>query len=262
MKKPARRFFLKTGGLVAAVLAASAACICNSNSIRRITLEGKTMQAVDLKEQNKRKVYRQVEAHLYNFFAGNEKEEGYVNFMSKHSSEVQKNLKARGHKSVVEGYIEVHRKCLDLAMIKAGKAITEEDLDVVAENLVVHMEKEAKDTPIDYLHPAVKEGCKEFTKSRAGFFKKLIERNIENPRGDYRELVRKAFSREEYEKEFKAQQTAKIKLYGGFEKSFENYTSPIPGWAFLVKTFGPGIVRRTKEKSEEYNKKRDDIWDK
>ncbi len=240
-------------GIVCGVFAATvgASFALNSCSQTKAPITNRPNLIVSLEEQNKKEVYHKIEGFINDYYGGKEKKEGYVDFMAVHSREIRKNIEESGREKVVESYRRLHKHCLDLAVSRLFQEISEQDIDELGDRLVLHQKNSAKHTYIDYEHPAVKEGYKKFGKDRAGFYKKLIESNIKNTKGDFKAYVERAYNPDEYPELRKNQGQSTRELYNGFAKSLENCREGCVGP--LVRILGPGVVQRTREWSEKFN---------
>jgi hypothetical protein len=220
---------------------------------------------VNPQEQNLQLNYDAISAYLEDYF------EDYVSEMSTHSSEIRKNIKLLGKEEVVKGYAQIHKFCLDVAVDGIERETTEEEIDSLADRMVLHQKKLAKETYIDYEHPSVKEGYKGLAEFRVEHFKKIIQASVrtdldsvltnnEFPIEDAKLLIRRTFTREQYEDELKKYSEVKAGLYDGFAKSLENNRHPLLG--IPIRMFGPSVARKTGEKSIEYGEKEiDEIYD-
>lgn len=268
-------------GLVAIVLG-GVSLWSNCQPRARITIPERAAVTVDLTEQRRKILYESINNYNNEFFNGDNTFEGYVEFMasgslwSGYSNEIKKNIdyyakqnnnsREKGKAVVVKGYVDLQKLCLALAVDRLDQEINEKDVDEYAERCVDHMRSIVKITPLDYEHPAVKEGYKSFVKQRAGWFKRVINSNLKNPRIEelkkaseerkddkgflFREIIKNNYSQEQFRTELEEYEQSKVLLYQGFADSLSNYR----GWdAFFVKTFGPKIAKKTGERSKEIN---------
>ncbi|MBU4086549.1 MAG: hypothetical protein KKB21_03155 [Nanoarchaeota archaeon] len=247
------------GGLAGLVLAV-AGCLCNPD-IQRIVLNEKSALVVNVRERNTKKLYDSALENINKYFRG-DGNQGYVDFMTPYSSELRDNIKVQGKEEVIQNYVKVHTKCLDLAVSRIGKKISNEDISDLAERLVIHMRNNAKiveekqgKSVIDYQHPDVKQGYEAFGGNRVEFFQRVIERNLNNPSADFNEAVRIAYTRKEFKNECGEYAEARKKMYSGFAKSTENFRSPIPFWAAIVRAFASIKAEQVRKASDVFNKR-------
>ena len=213
-------------------------------------------RTVNVQEENKRIIRKAAENYLYGFMRGDENRTGYIDFMAKNSEEIRNNIKLTSREGVIEGYVQFHRMCLDMAVSHIFQNINNEEVADLAEKLRQHQKSLAKETYINYENPIVKEGYLPFAKNRAEFFKKVIESNINSPSDDFNDLIRKTFSKEGFKESLTEYQEARVVLYNGFAESVKDYQDPKNKvWAWLIRIFGPGIASKTMKKSDEINMK-------
>ena len=247
------------GGLAGLVLAV-AGCLCNPK-IQRIVLNEKPALVVNVRERNVKILYNSALENINKYFRG-DGNQGYVDFMALYSSELRDNIKAQGKEEVIKGYAEVHKKCLDLAVSRLGKKIAKEDISDLAEMLIIHMRNNAKiveekqgKSVIDYQHPDVKQGYEAFGGNRVEFFQRVIERNLDNPVSDFNENIKRAYTKEEFDEFCNNYAEARKKMYSGFAESTENFRSPIPFWAAIVRAFASIKAEQVRKASDVFNKR-------
>lgn len=206
------------------------------------------------KEENKKIMYKAAEDYLYDFMRGDEDRVGYIDFMAKSSDEIKKNIKLTSKEEVVEGYVKVHRMCLDVAVSHLNQEVSDEEITDLAEKMRLHQKAIAKETYIDYENQKVKEGYLPLARNRVEFFKKVIEANMNSPSKDFKDLIRSTFAKEEFKESLANYKEARRMLYEGFAESLKDYYDPDNKfWAWLVRIFGPGIAKNTMKKSDEIN---------
>ena len=238
-------------GLAAAVVGITS--ILGTYSYGSMPAEQKEI-AVRVQEENKRIMRNAAENYLYDFMRGDKTRTGYIDFMAKNSDEIRKNIKLAGREEIIGGYAQFHKMCLDVAVLHLFQKVEDKDVDELAERLRQHQKTLAKETYIDYESKKVKEGYLPLARNRIEFFKQVIEYNINFPSGDFKDLIRKTFSKEEFEKSLKEYQEARVTLYEGFAESLRGYQDPKNKvWAWFVRVFGPGIANKTMKKSDEIN---------
>jgi len=298
LKKITRRGAIGLG--LTAIVLAGVTVIGNLMPVDQIELKNRAAKKPDLNEARRKTLYDSVIAYNEEFYNGTKSHggnfEGYVDFMAKgslwqgYSNEIKKNIdfyaqqnngdREKGKKVVVEGYVEVQRMCLDVAVSGMNSETSEQDIDECAEGLVVHMRKMAgKTTPIDYQHPAVKEAYKTFAKERVKFFRNIMinsglagntglnkkaqeigkmlgeSQNVADISGRseiFKKIIKELYTQDEFDKETLDYEKARKPLYASFGKSLENSRGAL---SFFVRTFGPMIARRTGERSDEINRK-------
>ncbi|MFH1710916.1 MAG: hypothetical protein ABH840_01240 [Nanoarchaeota archaeon] len=297
LKKITRRGAIGLG--LAAIVLAGATVVNNLMPVNRNPLEDPAAVKVVLKARRK-VLYNAIVGYNEEFYGGTKSYggdfEGYVDFMAQgslwqgYSNEVRKNIdfytkknngdKEEGKKVVVDGYVNVQKKCLDVAVYRLDSEVSEQDIDECAKGLVRHMSDMAGETtPIDYQHPAVKEAYKTFAKQRVNFFRNIMinsgltrnsglskemqeirkmldeSRNVEDVEGRseiFKKVVKSLCTKEEFEQEILDYEKARKPLYASFGKSLENHRGAL---SFFIRMFGPIIAVRTGERSDEINRK-------
>jgi hypothetical protein len=255
MKKVKRRVFL--GGLVGLSGLVIADKIFRPE-IKRVEIVEKDLSGKESSDARAKALRVNIERYLYDFFGGAEfYEDGnaYVDEMARASSTVATNVKMKGRDAVVEGYVELHRRCLDFGFSRLGKEFSVEDIDALGGNLLVHMMKSSKKVFVDYTHPAVKEAYIEFGKERANFYRGLISGNISGAQEakSFDEMVRNLFTEEGFQRSLADYSVVRKSLYDSFSQSFDNLESRIPGFARLIRLIGPGLVDEVRKKSDGLN---------
>jgi len=297
LKKITRRGVIGLG--LTALVLAGATVINNLMPVNRIELKDRAAVKVDLNEARRETLYKAIIGYNEEFYNGTKSYggnfEGYVDFMAQgslwqgYSNEIKKSIdfyaqqnngdKGKGKEIVVEGYVNLQKMCLDLAVSKIDSEVSEKDIDECAERLVIHMRKIAKITPIDYQHPAVKEAYKTFARERVNFFRNIMvnsgltrntglgkkelkirktldeSRNVEDVEGRsliFKKVLKDLYTKERFENEILEYENARKPLYASFGKSLENSRGSL---SIFIRTFGPAIARRTGERSDEINRK-------
>jgi len=209
-------------------------------------LTTQTANSPYLSEARKKELSESADWYLNEFF------DGYIDFMQKHSKEIKKNVKMIKKEGVVKGYAHIHKLMFDVALERAGQRVNEKDIEDLVARLIKYQAENARETYIEYNHPDIKRGYTPYTKSRVGFFKSVIETNRRNEEKDFNQMIRNSYTREELKKELEEQNVARQLLYKGFGNSLA-FSHGIWGW--FIRLFGREIVKKTGEKSGEYQMK-------
>ncbi|MEI6058290.1 MAG: hypothetical protein WCP89_00810 [archaeon] len=168
------------------------------------------------------------------------------------SRELKENIKRFGREKLVLNYATINQMSFDLAMqrYKQGVAVSDKDVDELAEKVVEFTTQNFARVYTDPRHPLVRNGHREITSANSRFFRTFIERAVRNqsgplvfvtpsPRGE--ELIRATFTEDEYRKHTERLAVAFGALYKGFEESLKGYNKPD---AIIVRTAGPGMARK------------------
>ncbi|MFH1710917.1 MAG: hypothetical protein ABH840_01245 [Nanoarchaeota archaeon] len=237
--------------LLAGILAASSAACTNLGDKvewQRLAI------SVKIEDKNMKRVYTLCKDYLCEFYFGKKDIEGYVDFVKKYSGELRGNIEhygggERGKKVVADGYVRLHQMCLDVAVSKLDSEVSENDFDELARGLVDNQKKGDVKSPVNYDDKAVFEGYKAYGKQRVDFFKALVRGNLGKNAKNSSDLVRNAFTKNEFGDYVEDEAKARAKLYSGFATSMKGSKNG------FVRMFGAGIAMMTKQKSDEFSLK-------
>jgi hypothetical protein len=232
-----RRDFL-VGGLAAILGAGVVGCNARSREVQR-SLEWEDTG----KLHNVESIRKAGREYLYDFF------KRYVPFMEVHSKEIRENAVTHGGaEGLAKVYVEIHGRCLDLAAESFTRTVKDEEVRKLGRELARFQGREAVRTYIDYSHHAVVKGYEEFAKERFRFFREVIKRGNGKRAENFRDLLRRGFSREELKSEVESYVEKSDELYKGFAQSLKDYK----GHDESVKVFGPLVVWSTKERNDDF----------
>ncbi len=145
----------------------------------------------------------------------------YIDYIAPFSENVRHNLKGLGKEKVVKGYAKLQTLCLDVAFKHKGKKFEEiprEEFTKLGIEMSENQEKNAFDNPFDFSRGFIAGAYAKWTVERVQFFKRLIE---SGEAGNYEELVKQAFTKEQY-KEYLDEQFKSLDIvYDAFEKSLK-----------------------------------------
>ncbi|MDP6381535.1 MAG: hypothetical protein QF662_09340 [Phycisphaerae bacterium] len=179
--------------------------------------------------------YALIESDLHTYY------EGYVDYVKPASPTLRHNIKKSGRKAVVEAYVRLETLCLDTAMAFRDKDVPASEYKHLAKALAKHQKKGSRDVPIDYDSRAVAEAYEVWAKDKVEFFKGLL---LANPAGNYKELIKKKYTRQEYKEYLHQHSKVRNVLYGGFAKALVG---------FFPKIFGPGRINTVRNKAKAFS---------
>jgi len=179
--------------------------------------------------------YKLIADYFYSYY------DGYIDYVKPVSGSLRKNIKKRGRKQVIEGYVKLQTLCLDLALKFKDKDIPDKEFKSLAKSLAEHQERTSHDVPIDYDAVCVIEAYEAWSKDKVEFFKKLLRAEAAE---NYEELAKKIFTRKEYRGYLEKQNKSRDKLYDSFIKALKG---------FFPKIFGPSGVNAVRRRAREYS---------
>ena len=230
-----RRNFL-IGGLAALLTVEKISCSKNEKIVVNPPQTAGNIQTVE-------SIRKEGREYLFEFF------KEYIPFMQVHSKEIRENAVTHGGtEGLARVYVEVHGKCLDLAAESFEKKVSDDEVKNLGKHLAEFQGRESVRTYIDYSHRDVVKGYEEFTEERVRFFREVIKRGVGNKAENFKDLLRKVFSKDEFKREIESYLERTDELYRGFAHSLRDYK----GGDNSVKIFGPIIVWSTKEKNDEF----------
>jgi hypothetical protein len=186
---------------------------------------------------------------------------GYVDYVAPVSGTIRENIKAKGgdgegweekgKDEVAKDYTGSHMFYVDFAVRFVDKKIEdvpEDEFRKLAKKLVKHQKENSKGTHIDYSKKCVEDAYFNLSKVKVKYFQKLLssEKNSNN----YYELVRSAFSRQEYKSYLEEWDKIRENLYDSFIKAFD-----FAAWLYNLTSNGKASekVNAVRNRGKEYN---------